>query len=112
MSTVSAESSARVSEAAAKVGLTYLRAPVSGNPAVLRAGNLGIMVSGDRPAFDSCGGITARDRAECLLSRCGRIGSCDEAGAQPDDRRHHTNYLPSACASARPMASSARRCLR
>lgn len=57
MSTVSAESSARVGEAAGEVGLTYLRAPVSGNPAVLRAGNLGIMVSGDRAAFDSAEGL-------------------------------------------------------
>ena len=57
MSTVSPESSAHVGEAAAAAGLRYLRAPVSGNPAVLRAGNLGIMASGERGAFDSAEGL-------------------------------------------------------
>src|SRR5262245_19699057 len=40
MSTVSPESSSQVSTAAAANGIKYLRAPVSGNPAVVRAGNL------------------------------------------------------------------------
>jgi 3-hydroxyisobutyrate dehydrogenase-like beta-hydroxyacid dehydrogenase len=62
MSTVSSDASARVGEAAAAVGLAYLRAPVSGNPAVLRAGNLGIMASGERATFDS---------AEALLREIG-----------------------------------------
>lgn len=47
MSTVSPESSAEVAEAAAANGLRYLRAPVSGNPGVVRAGNLTIVVSGE-----------------------------------------------------------------
>ena len=51
MSTVSPGSSARVAAAAAAAGIAYLRAPVSGNPAVVRAGNLGILVSGSHDAF-------------------------------------------------------------
>jgi len=51
MSTVSAEASARVAAAAADTGLAFLRAPVSGNPVAVRAGNLGIMVSGDPDEF-------------------------------------------------------------
>jgi 3-hydroxyisobutyrate dehydrogenase-like beta-hydroxyacid dehydrogenase len=52
LSTVSAPASARVAEAAHKAGVAYLRAPVSGNPGVVRAGNLAIMVSGPRASYD------------------------------------------------------------
>jgi 3-hydroxyisobutyrate dehydrogenase-like beta-hydroxyacid dehydrogenase len=48
MSTVSPESSSQVANAAAANGIKYLRAPVSGNPGVVRAGNLTIVVSGDQ----------------------------------------------------------------
>jgi 3-hydroxyisobutyrate dehydrogenase-like beta-hydroxyacid dehydrogenase len=51
MSTVSPGISARVAEAAAAAGAGYLRAPVSGNPSVVEAGNLTIIVSGDEPVF-------------------------------------------------------------
>jgi 3-hydroxyisobutyrate dehydrogenase-like beta-hydroxyacid dehydrogenase len=51
MSTVSVTASGRVAEAAASAGVAYLRAPVSGNPAVVEAGNLTIMVSGDEDEF-------------------------------------------------------------
>jgi 3-hydroxyisobutyrate dehydrogenase-like beta-hydroxyacid dehydrogenase len=51
MSTVSPEGSRTVAEAAARAGVGYLRAPVSGNPSVVEAGNLGIMVSGDEEVF-------------------------------------------------------------
>ena len=51
MSTVSPAASRQVAEAAAAAGVAYLRAPVSGNPSVVAAGNLGIMVSGDEEAF-------------------------------------------------------------
>jgi 3-hydroxyisobutyrate dehydrogenase-like beta-hydroxyacid dehydrogenase len=46
-STVSADASARVAARAEKRSVGYLRAPVSGNPSVVRAGNLSFMVSGD-----------------------------------------------------------------
>lgn len=54
MSTVSAEASAEVAEAAAAVGVRYLRAPVSGNPFVVRAGNLTILASGEEATFEEC----------------------------------------------------------
>jgi 3-hydroxyisobutyrate dehydrogenase-like beta-hydroxyacid dehydrogenase len=46
MSTVSPDVSAEVAEAAAQSGIKFVRAPVSGNPAAVRAGNLSIVVSG------------------------------------------------------------------
>ena len=51
MSTVSPAASRPVADAAAAAGVAYLRAPVSGNPSVVEAGNLGIMVSGDEEVF-------------------------------------------------------------
>lgn len=52
MSTISATTSATVAARCARQGLAFLRAPVSGNPSVVRAGNLGIIVSGPREQFD------------------------------------------------------------
>lgn len=52
MSTVSVRASRDISEAASAAGIAYLRAPVSGNPSVVEAGNLTIIISGDREAFD------------------------------------------------------------
>jgi 3-hydroxyisobutyrate dehydrogenase-like beta-hydroxyacid dehydrogenase len=62
MSTVSPRSSARVAAAATEAGIAYLRAPVSGNPAVVRAGKLGILASGNQAAFT---------RAETVLGDIG-----------------------------------------
>jgi 3-hydroxyisobutyrate dehydrogenase-like beta-hydroxyacid dehydrogenase len=53
MSTIAPPASARVAQLAQGRGVRYLRAPVSGNPSVITAGNLGIMVSGDRDAYDA-----------------------------------------------------------
>jgi 3-hydroxyisobutyrate dehydrogenase-like beta-hydroxyacid dehydrogenase len=53
MSTIAPPTSARVAQAAEGRRVRYLRAPVSGNPSVITAGNLGIMVSGDRAAYDA-----------------------------------------------------------
>lgn len=52
MSTVSPAASARVASLANEAAVGYVRAPVSGNPTVVRAGNLSVMVSGPRDAFD------------------------------------------------------------
>jgi 3-hydroxyisobutyrate dehydrogenase-like beta-hydroxyacid dehydrogenase len=52
MSTVSLAASREIAEAARAAGVSLLRAPVSGNPSVVRAGNLTIIVSGDRATFD------------------------------------------------------------
>lgn len=51
MSTVSPAVSREVAEAAEAAGVSYLRAPVSGNPSVVEAGNLTIVVSGDEAAL-------------------------------------------------------------
>jgi 3-hydroxyisobutyrate dehydrogenase-like beta-hydroxyacid dehydrogenase len=52
MSTVSVDGSKEIARAAADAEVRYLRAPVSGNPSVVEAGNLTIVVSGDKEAFD------------------------------------------------------------
>jgi len=52
LSTVSPGASARVAGLADEAAVGYLRAPVSGNPTVVRAGNLSIIVSGPRETLD------------------------------------------------------------
>jgi 3-hydroxyisobutyrate dehydrogenase-like beta-hydroxyacid dehydrogenase len=52
MSTVSPAVSARVASLADGASLEYLRAPVSGNPSVVRAGNLSFIVSGPPEALE------------------------------------------------------------
>ncbi len=52
MSTIDVAASARIAERAAAAGLDYLRAPVSGNPVVVAAGNLTIVASGPAPALE------------------------------------------------------------
>lgn len=74
LSTVSVEASSRVAARAAEAGVGYLRAPVSGNPAVVRAGTLTIVVSGPRDPFE---------RSEPLLREIGPsihyVGEAEEA---------------------------------
>jgi 3-hydroxyisobutyrate dehydrogenase-like beta-hydroxyacid dehydrogenase len=74
MSTVGADSSARVAEECGRRGVSFLRAPVSGNPSVIVAGNLGIMVSGPKDAFDRLAG-TLRDIGPNLFY----VGAAEEA---------------------------------
>ncbi len=73
-STVSAEASARVAALAEDASLHYLRAPVSGNPVVVRAGNLAFIVSGSSVALE---------RAEPVLRAIGRsvhvVGDAEQA---------------------------------
>jgi 3-hydroxyisobutyrate dehydrogenase-like beta-hydroxyacid dehydrogenase len=52
MSTVSPAASARVATLAKGASVGYLRAPVSGNPSVVRGGNLSFIISGPRETFD------------------------------------------------------------
>jgi 3-hydroxyisobutyrate dehydrogenase-like beta-hydroxyacid dehydrogenase len=52
LSTVSPAASARVAAIADEAAVRYLRAPVSGNPTVVRAGNLSFIVSGPRETLD------------------------------------------------------------
>jgi len=51
-STVSTEVSERVRSEAARRGTALLAAPVSGNPSVVRAGRLSVVVSGPRAAYE------------------------------------------------------------
>ena len=52
LSTVSPAASARVAELAEAACVGYVRAPVSGNPTVVRAGNLSVIASGASDAID------------------------------------------------------------
>lgn len=51
-STVSVQASGEVADAAAARGISYLRAPVSGNASIVHTGALTCFVSGPRNAFD------------------------------------------------------------
>ena len=74
MSTVSPAASARVAALTDEAALLYLRAPVSGNPSVVQAGNLTFIVSGSREAVE---------RAEPTLLAIGRsvheVGLAEQA---------------------------------
>jgi 3-hydroxyisobutyrate dehydrogenase-like beta-hydroxyacid dehydrogenase len=74
LSTVSPAASARVAERAEAASVGYVRAPVSGNPTVVRAGNLSIIVSGATDAID---------RVEPILRAIGptvhRVGDGEQA---------------------------------
>jgi 3-hydroxyisobutyrate dehydrogenase-like beta-hydroxyacid dehydrogenase len=74
LSTVSPDASARVAALAERTSILYLRAPVSGNPSVVQAGNLVFIVSGAPAAFE---------RAESVLRAIGptihRVGDAEEA---------------------------------
>jgi len=52
LSTVAPDASVALAERVAARGAAFLDCPVSGSPATLAAGQLSIMVGGDRPAFD------------------------------------------------------------
>ena len=52
LSTISAAASALVADAARARDVRYVRAPVSGNPGVLTAGKLSLIVSGDQADID------------------------------------------------------------
>jgi 3-hydroxyisobutyrate dehydrogenase-like beta-hydroxyacid dehydrogenase len=57
MSTVGVPVSERVAERAREAGAAFLRSPVTGNPSVVAAGNLGLIVSGPRVAYDAVGNV-------------------------------------------------------
>ena len=52
LSTISPAASARIAERAEAAEVAYLRAPVSGNPGVVRAGNLSFIVSGPEETLE------------------------------------------------------------
>jgi 3-hydroxyisobutyrate dehydrogenase-like beta-hydroxyacid dehydrogenase len=57
MSTVSPVASARAASLAEAASVEYLRAPVSGNPKVVRAGNLSVVVSGPPEVLERVDGV-------------------------------------------------------
>lgn len=59
LSTVSPALSRRVAATAIERGVSFLDAPVAGSIAAATNGELGIMVGGDREAFDRCGDVFA-----------------------------------------------------
>ena len=73
-STVSPGASSRVAALAEQASVLYVRAPVSGNPSVVRAGNLTFIVSGPPDAIE---------RAEPVLLAIGphifRVGDAEQA---------------------------------
>jgi 3-hydroxyisobutyrate dehydrogenase-like beta-hydroxyacid dehydrogenase len=73
-STISVQSSATVADRCERHGVAYLRAPVTGNPSVVAAGNLGIIVSGPRSEFDRLAGVL-RDIGPNLFY----VGGAEEA---------------------------------
>ena len=87
VSTVSPEASARVAALAEPAGIEYLRAPVSGNPGVVRAGNVAFIVSGPRAAFDRAEPILRAIGLDDSRRRGRRAGTGRQARDQPRDRR-------------------------
>ena len=77
MSTVSPAASARVASLAEAASVAYLRAPVSGNPTVVRAGNLSFIVSGARETLDERRAGDPGDRPDHppRRRRASRLGS-------------------------------------
>jgi 3-hydroxyisobutyrate dehydrogenase-like beta-hydroxyacid dehydrogenase len=74
MSTISPQASARIAETAAAHGVRYVRAPVSGNPVVVRAGNLTAIVSGPPDAREA-----AAPYLDAFTARRFEVGDGDEA---------------------------------
>ena len=74
MSTISPAASEVVGQAAAGRRLHYVRAPVSGNPAVLAAGNLTLIMSGDEASVS-----LARPVLEQVGSRLYHVGEREQA---------------------------------
>lgn len=74
MSTVSVDVSARVAAAADARAVDSLRAPASGNPSVVRAGTLAMIISGPRSRFDSL-----RSLLEAIGPQLYYVGSDEQA---------------------------------
>ena len=86
-STVSPAVSARVAARAETASVRYLRAPVSGNPTVVRAGNLSFIVSGPRETLDEVEPVIRAIGPTVHHVGDGRAGADREARDQPHDRR-------------------------
>lgn len=74
ITTIDPDTSSRLRSLAAERGTEVLAAPVSGNPKVVRAGKLTVVVSGPRAAFD-----TALPYLDRLGEKVTYVGAKDEA---------------------------------
>jgi len=74
LSTISPEASARVAAAAGARGMHYVRSPVSGNPVVVRAGNLTAITSGPAAAL-----AAAAPYLEAFTARRFAVGDAEQA---------------------------------
>ena len=74
MSTISPGCSERIATAAAAAGFAYVRAPVSGNPGVVTAGNLTVMASGPADAI-----ALAQPALDEIAARTVVVGTAEEA---------------------------------
>ena len=74
MSTVSPKTSEEIARAAAVADVSYLRSPVSGNPFVLAAGALTLIVSGPEDTFDC-----ARDLLSAIGPTVLYVGDAEQA---------------------------------
>jgi 3-hydroxyisobutyrate dehydrogenase-like beta-hydroxyacid dehydrogenase len=74
MSTVSPEISAEVSDAMKALGVSYLRAPVSGSTTTASSGTLSVMASGPEQSYKLVEPMLA-----CFASRCFYVGQAEEA---------------------------------
>ena len=57
ISTIAPDASVALAERVAAIGAAFLDCPVSGSPATLAAGQMSVMVGGDRAAFDHVAGV-------------------------------------------------------
>lgn len=74
MSTVSPNASRAVAEAAAAVGVPYLRAPVTGSTVLAASGTLGVLASGPPSALEAFEPVFA-----CIAKRVFYLGPAEEA---------------------------------
>lgn len=74
VTTIDPGTSAELREQAANLGVAILASPVSGNPKVVRSGNLTVVVSGPEDAYDE-----ARQYIELFGKRVTYVGGGDEA---------------------------------
>jgi 3-hydroxyisobutyrate dehydrogenase-like beta-hydroxyacid dehydrogenase len=75
-STVSIAVSRRVADVAARAGVLYLRAPISGNPDALRSGAASMFVSGPAEAVERCDAVLRR-----VVTNFRYVGEGEEARA-------------------------------
>ena len=69
LSTIAPDASVALAARVRETGAHFLDCPVSGSPATLAAGQMSVMVGGDRAAFERVEPVLRRDRPEGHLHR-------------------------------------------